>query len=767
MGDDPDHDTSTSSSSTSSIERPSSILNTDTVKLKDAKTEMVFQFTCNFCDRYSTSRKPIIDHIKNVHNINPVNISEHFSACKRVPEPKKIIKLKPVAFKSSAPPPAQSNNPIVAVKSAAPLPQPPHSDNPVAAPLQVAPPQPQRMQPPKCNKPLCAVISEAPPPPPQSDKSVNFAISEMKEHFVCVFCPKYYTTVSNVKKHIKTAHKFQNDVTAEHYRPCVKELKQTSRVKSAAPSLAKVKPPSFVTPVKDTNKVKSKDKEVCKTNTVEATPGKEEVNHQNAAVMTNVIALQPANMEKQLKKSAKYRKSKQKSSKIKFYNGLENILLDPSKNEKFQLWKKKTIKPTSDIEFNCSDTVTSPHQSDSLSTSDVSATVGYIPPKTVWLSAIEGKGLKISGTWSFKNDVIYMDLTLSNKASQAMHGFEIQLNENSFGLVPTHPLDLPVLKAGQTVNISLPFGFGGVVIETDPLATMKFIIRNSVDVFFIACIAPLHIFFVQDGAMGDATYLDTFKAIPAANDIKYTFGNVECTLDDISHKMQQINIFTVAKCTLDGQDMIYQSIKLRNGIIGLVKITKSSEDLLTISFKSLVMKIAQAVFQVYDAILEQGALLGGFTANQSSAEIPEPVIKKQNQQPVTKEQKQQSVIEKQSQQSVIEKQWQQSVIEKQRQQSVIEKKRPQSVIEKQRQQSVIEKKKQQPVIEKQHQQQPIKIHKANTHELREPSKRGKRALIPGANGRRRVRCGLKSCKPCMYNSDCGKCMQCLNKKTMK
>ena len=168
--------------------------------------------------------------------------------------------------------------------------------------------------------------------------------------------------------------------------------------------------------------------------------------------------------------------------------------------------------------------------------------------------------------------------------------------------------------------------------------------------------------------------------------------------------MQQNNVFTVAKCTLDGQDMIYQSLKLRNGISGLVKITMSSANQLTLSFKSLVMEIAQAVFQVYDTILEEGALESATVeTNQSSAEIPEPVFEKQHQQ--------------------------------------------------------------QPFMET---LQPVTmIHQENNLELREPSKRGKRALIPGANGRRRISCGLKSCKPCLYNSDCGKCMQCLNKKTLK
>ena len=62
--------------------------------------------------------------------------------------------------------------------------------------------------------------------------------------------------------------------------------------------------------------------------------------------------------------------------------------------------------------------------------------------------------------------------------------------------------------------------------------------------------------------------------------------------------------FTVAKRTLEGQDMIYQSLKLTNGIWGLVEIKLSpGNPSITLSFKSRVMEIAPSVFSVYDAIL--------------------------------------------------------------------------------------------------------------------------------------------------------------------
>jgi len=199
---------------------------------------------------------------------------------------------------------------------------------------------------------------------------------------------------------------------------------------------------------------------------------------------------------------------------------------------------------------------------------------------------------------------INMEMTFSNKAMQAMTGFGIQLNKNSFGLIATSQLSIPVLNANQSLDISVPMNTTGPVQKMDPLTNIQVAIKNNIDIFYFACIAPLHIFFSEDGAMEKKTFLNTWKDIPAANEIQHTIENVECTSDGISSKMAQNNAFTVAKRTLEGQDMIYQSLKLSNGIWGLVEIKLSpGNPSITLSFKSRVMEIAPSVFQVYDAIL--------------------------------------------------------------------------------------------------------------------------------------------------------------------
>lgn len=57
---------------------------------------------------------------------------------------------------------------------------------------------------------------------------------------------------------------------------------------------------------------------------------------------------------------------------------------------------------------------------------------GFSEPKAVWLSAAKGKGLEITGTFSLRQNAIYMDMTFTNNAMQAMGGFAVQFNKNRF-----------------------------------------------------------------------------------------------------------------------------------------------------------------------------------------------------------------------------------------------------------------------------------------------------------------------------------------------
>ncbi|XP_060533986.1 AP-1 complex subunit beta-1 [Cylas formicarius] len=227
----------------------------------------------------------------------------------------------------------------------------------------------------------------------------------------------------------------------------------------------------------------------------------------------------------------------------------------------------------------------------------------YTPPKAVWLPADKGKGLEIFGTFSRRSGQIFMELTLTNKAMQAMTGFAIQFNKNSFGLTPAAPMSVTALQPGQSFEYSLPLATNGPVQKMEPLTTLQVAIKNNVDVFYYASQIPIQVLFTEDGTLDKRVFLTTWRDIPSANEVQYTLNEVKGSTDAISNKMTLSNIFTIAKRNVEGQDMLYQSLKLTNNIWVLLELKlQPGVTYATLSLKSRSVEVAPYIFQAYEAI---------------------------------------------------------------------------------------------------------------------------------------------------------------------
>uniref|UniRef100_T1GYI4 Beta-adaptin appendage C-terminal subdomain domain-containing protein n=1 Tax=Megaselia scalaris TaxID=36166 RepID=T1GYI4_MEGSC len=225
-------------------------------------------------------------------------------------------------------------------------------------------------------------------------------------------------------------------------------------------------------------------------------------------------------------------------------------------------------------------------------------------PKITWLPAEKGKGMEVQGSFSRRNAQIHMDMTFTNKAMSAMSGFAIQLNKNSFGLTPTAPLQVPVIQPGQSAEVSLALGTGGVVQRMEPLNNLQVAIKNNVDIFYFACLVHANVLFAEDGQLDKRVFLTTWKEIPAANEVQYSLSGVVGNADTIANKMTSNNVFTIAKRNVEGQDMLYQSLKLTNNIWVLLelKVQPGNPDA-TLSLKSRSVEVAPMIFTAYEAII--------------------------------------------------------------------------------------------------------------------------------------------------------------------
>ncbi|KAJ8712779.1 hypothetical protein PYW08_008083 [Mythimna loreyi] len=234
-----------------------------------------------------------------------------------------------------------------------------------------------------------------------------------------------------------------------------------------------------------------------------------------------------------------------------------------------------------------------------------SAPASYVPPKQCWLPADKGKGLEIWGTFSRQNGQPRMEMTFTNKAMQAMSGFAIQLNKNSFGVFPSGGLSVGAVAAGGAADAPLVLATSGPVQRMEPLNNLQVAIKNNVDVFYFACLIPVHILFTEDGQLDKRVFLTTWKEIPAANEVQHTLSNVTGNADTIAQKMTLNNIYTIAKRNVEGQDMLYQSLKLTNNIWVLLELKlQPGNPEATLSLKSRTVEVASCIFQAYEAIIK-------------------------------------------------------------------------------------------------------------------------------------------------------------------
>ncbi|XP_078141334.1 AP-1 complex subunit beta-1 isoform X2 [Centroberyx gerrardi] len=230
----------------------------------------------------------------------------------------------------------------------------------------------------------------------------------------------------------------------------------------------------------------------------------------------------------------------------------------------------------------------------------------YIPSKTVWLPAMKAKGLEISGTFARRAGVIQMEMTLTNKAMSVMTDFAIQFNRNSFGLAPAGPLQvLTPLSPNQTIEAALPLNTVGPVMKMEPLNNLQVAVKNNIDVFYFSCQYPISMLFVEDGKMERQVFLATWKDIPNDNESQFQIKDCHLNSDAASSKLQGSNIFTIAKRTVEGQDMLYQSMKLSNGIWVLAELrVQAGNPNYTVSLKCRAPEVSQCVFQSYEAVLK-------------------------------------------------------------------------------------------------------------------------------------------------------------------
>uniref|UniRef100_A0A671S1H8 AP complex subunit beta n=1 Tax=Sinocyclocheilus anshuiensis TaxID=1608454 RepID=A0A671S1H8_9TELE len=174
----------------------------------------------------------------------------------------------------------------------------------------------------------------------------------------------------------------------------------------------------------------------------------------------------------------------------------------------------------------------------------------------VWLPAVKAKGLEIFGTFSRRQGHMYMDMTFTNKALQHMTDFAVQFNKNRSVFMFMILIILIIVDDMSKMKILY-------------LSNCCFILNNTSIFGYItefSIIYIIHFKYTTIKKFERQVFLATWKDIPNENELQYQIKDCHLNADTVSGKLQNNNIYTIAKRNVEGQDMLYQSLKLTNGI---------------------------------------------------------------------------------------------------------------------------------------------------------------------------------------------------------
>lgn len=103
-------------------------------------------------------------------------------------------------------------------------------------------------------------------------------------------------------------------------------------------------------------------------------------------------------------------------------------------------------------------------------------------------------------------------------------------------------------------------------------------------------------------------FLATWKDIPNENEAQFQIRDCPLNAEAVSSKLQNSNVFTIAKRNVEAQDMLYQSLRLTNGIwvLAELRIQPGNPNFtdLELSLKCRAPEVSQHVCQAYETILK-------------------------------------------------------------------------------------------------------------------------------------------------------------------
>ncbi|KAI8870138.1 Adaptor protein complex beta subunit [Ramicandelaber brevisporus] len=256
----------------------------------------------------------------------------------------------------------------------------------------------------------------------------------------------------------------------------------------------------------------------------------------------------------------------------------------------------------------------------------------YIGSSSTLLHPSQTNGLEVAGAFVRRDGGIFLELVFANHSSQPIGDFAIQFNKNTFGLTGLGALQVPSpIPPGSMADASplqLQVNAPNMVQPSTPLANLQVALKSSLGVFYFQTLVSLHVFFAENGALGQSEFLREFSEIPDSEQHAYSISSPQLTalVDQqraaavlgnnastnavsVRNKLHRNNIFVVAERTLDGVAHYYCSVRLLGGTLFVLEIKIGTDAVATVSTKTTApADLVEAFHTALEAVLASGPL---------------------------------------------------------------------------------------------------------------------------------------------------------------
>lgn len=192
--------------------------------------------------------------------------------------------------------------------------------------------------------------------------------------------------------------------------------------------------------------------------------------------------------------------------------------------------------------------------------------------KTVVCTAQQGQGLEILGGFVLRDGALFLDVDVHNRGGAPTQQLAVQLNKNTFGIVPMQQQIAfdQLLVQGASASYSLPMSTSLAMLAppgspvSAPVQTALKNMQTGAVLYFNIPVDALGTMLAPTGPMGRDQFLAAWKSVDDSQEVSKEVPGLPFGGDAqaVTRKLLERNIYFVAGREAPGQQIAYYSFKV-------------------------------------------------------------------------------------------------------------------------------------------------------------------------------------------------------------